>query len=389
MSSALHGARVCILRSGPVVHDKRTLQVARLLSDAGATVTVISASRVDQERVIEPGGFTVREVAPPRSSQHPVWLLRVASNIARNAARPLLRSRKFIRAVRDVQPDIVHCMNVDTLFVGYRSVGARRYIYDSREHFATTGDVGRRTRLWWVMKERFLAPRAAAVLTVTDMIADDLSRRYRIPRPSVLLNGSTSHVTQAEPVHVPLRLIHQGKFFFDRHLEDVVEAVARQQSQAVLLTLQGWGEAEGQLRKLVSSLGAEEIVKFEEPCSPEQVVESASAHDVGIIDIWPESESHRWAGPNKLFDYMGAGLAILATNLDFVRATLETEGCGIVFDPPTADNLAKSIAYLVDNPDEVARMKRNAVAAASKYTWDAQAETLYATYEKALGRDMS
>jgi hypothetical protein len=127
-------------------------------------------------------------------------------------------------------------------------------------------------------------------------------------------------------------------------------------------------------------------VTFVPPVPPEEVVASASGHDVGIINIWPENESHRWTGSNKLFDYMGAGLAELVTNLDFTRRIVETEQIGIVFDPPDVDQIAESLAWLIENPDEVARMKRNAVAAAPRYTWDAQAETLYAVYEQALGR---
>jgi hypothetical protein len=80
--------------------------------------------------------------------------------------------------------------------------------------------------------ERRLVPKAAAVITVTDMIAADLERRYGIRRPAVLVNGCTTHVTEAQPAHTPLRLIHQGKFFFDRHLDDVIRAVARQEGKS-------------------------------------------------------------------------------------------------------------------------------------------------------------
>lgn len=381
----LTGIRVCILRRGPIDHDKRTQQIARLLTEADAEVTVVSATKNDRVRTMEPAGYTVREVAPLPASENPIRILRIASNLFRNRVRTYFRYRSLVRAARETRPDIVHCMNVDMLLVGYRAAGARRFIYDSREHFATTGNPSRRTRFWWVMKERFLTPRAAAVITVTDMIADDLARRYRIEAPTPLINGSTTYVTEAKPPHTPLRLLHQGKFFFDRHLDDVIEAVVRQDGRAVL-TLQGWGEAEEQLRNLVAERDAGEYVRFVPPCLPEQVVEDASAHDVGIINIWPENESHRWACPNKLFDYMAAGLAELVTNLNFTRHVIETEECGIVFDPPTVDNIADAIAHLVASADEVARMKHNAVAAAPKYTWDAQAETLYAVYEKALSR---
>ncbi|MDZ4179521.1 MAG: glycosyltransferase [Coriobacteriia bacterium] len=381
----LAGTRVCILRRGSIAHDKRTQQIARLLVEAGAKVTVVCTARTGREDWMETSGYSVIEVAGIPAFTHPVWLIRVVSNLIRNRLRAHAVRRAIVRTVRAFDPDIVHCMNVDMLYFAYRAAGARRYIYDSREHFATTGVSNRRTRLWWLLSERLLIPKAAAVFTVTDMIADDLERRYRISRPTVLVNGCTTRVIEAQPPHEPLRLIHQGKFFFDRHLDDVIRAVARQGGSATL-TLQGWGEAEASLRQLVADLGIEASVTFVPPCPPEQVVASAADHDVGVINIWPENDSHRWTGSNKLFDYMGAGLAEIVTNLDFTRRVVEAEGIGMVFDPPDADRIAEVIGWLIDNPGEVARMKRNAVAASAHYTWEAQAGTLYDAYERALGR---
>jgi glycosyltransferase involved in cell wall biosynthesis len=276
-------------------------------------------------------------------------------------------------------------MNVDTLLLGFLCVGRGRYIYDSREHWATTGTVPKRVRLWWLLKERLLIPRAAAVATVTDMIADALKEEHKIARPTVLINGSVKAMSEPTEPHEPLRLIHQGKFYRDRHLEDLIEAVLRHRGRAVL-ALQGWGEAEDDIRAFISARGAEDVVRIVPPVPLEEAVVSASAHDVGLIDVWPDSMSHRWAGSNKLFDYMGAGLAMVVTNLDFTRQVVEAAGCGMVVDPPTVDAFADAIGWLVQNPGEVARMKRNAVAAAPRYTWDGQAEVLYGLYRVALGK---
>lgn len=226
-------------------------------------------------------------------------------------------------------------------------------------------------------------PRVGRVVTVTDMIARDLAKRHRIVAPAVLVNGATEVVSTVASVRVPLRLLHQGKLFFDRHLDDIIRAVALQEGGAIL-TIQGWGEAEDSLRRLTESLSAAKWVQFVAPCSPSQVVESASGHDVGIINIWPENDSHCWTGSNKLFDYMGAGLAQVVTNLDFTRGIVEAEGCGIVVDPPTVERFTSVFSHLIDHPEEVERMKRNAVVAAPKYTWDAQAPMLYRAYADAL-----
>lgn len=377
VATDLSGLRVCILRAAPVDHDKRTQQIARLLAAAGATVTIVALG--EHSGACMPEGVRFKAVERIASSSHPVRFVRIASNLCRNKWRASGFFRAAHAAVRETNANFVHCMNVDTLLVGFLVARGASVIYDSREHFATTGTVKRRTRSWWMLKERVLVPRAAAVLTVSEPIAQDLAQRYGIVQPTVLLNGCTAHVRVAAAPHRPLRLIHQGKFFFDRHIEDIIEAVVRQNGKAVL-TLQGWGEAEKLLRERVDQLGAREVVRFEAPCPPGQVVASASAHDVGVINIWPDNASHRWAAPNKLFDYMGAGLAQLVSNLEFVRGVVEREECGVVFDPPTVDSISAAIETLVENPGAVASMKRNAVAAAERYTWDAQAPALWTLY---------
>lgn len=380
----LRGSRVTILRGVPIEHDKRTQQIARLLSNAGVDVQVIAPGTASGTVTVEPYGYRVDTVGWLPASHHRVWALRVISNIIRNQIRRATWSLCVIRRVRRFHPQVVHCMNVDTLLLGYLCVGPGRYIYDSREHWATTGTVPRRVRLWWVLKERLLIPRAAAVATVTDMIADALRDEHKIPQPTVLINGSVNAVSEPLEPHEPLRLVHQGKFYRDRHLEDLIDAVLRHRGKAVL-ALQGWGEAENDIRDFINAREAEDVVTIVSPVPLGEAVISASAHDVGLIDIWPDSMSHRWAGSNKLFDYMAAGLAMVVTNLDFTRQVVEAAGCGIIVDPPTVDGFAEAIGWLVQNPQEVARMKRNAVAAAPRYTWDGQAEVLYGLYRAALG----
>lgn len=382
MTAALNGVRVCILRRGPVGHDKRTRQIAARLSRAGARVTVIAATGSSSEYETS-GGFRVREVGPLRASTASIRPVRIVSNVLRNRVRGATLFFSMIAAIRACRPDVVHCMNIDTLLVGWLGSLGGRFVYDSREHFATAGNVSPSTRRWWLLKERLLLPRAAGILAVTPLIADALEHQYRIPRPTVLVNGCTERVSTAQPAHDPMRFIHQGKFFFDRHLDDVIVAIARQRGRATL-TLQGWGQAEETLRTKVAELDAAQWVSFVDPSPPEDVVSAASQHDVGIINIWPDSLSHRLTGSNKLFDYMGAGLAELVTNLDYTRGIVEREGVGVIFDPPDVDALTAAMARMIEEPRAVAEMKRRAVDAAAKYSWDAQEQVLFDFYRAVL-----
>lgn len=82
--------------------------------------------------------------------------------------------------------------------------------------------------------------------------------------------------------------------------------------------------------------------------------------------------------PNRLFEYMAAGLAILAPSYSpEIVAILESERIGIHADFENPQDIAESLAWLVNRPEEVSAMGRRARAAfLSTYNWDAEAGKL-------------
>lgn len=373
MASAvsLAGVRVCVLRTGPYAHDKRTIQVAAHLADAGAAVTVVcvapSASRYETD-----GGVSVVETWPGDPSTHPWRPVRIALNVL----RMWRQHRALVRLARCARPDVVHCMNVDTLTVG-RAVRSARLVYDAREHFATTGVVRWYVRRWWGLAERRGARGADAVLTVSDPIAEDLAQRYSIARPVVIYNGCTRHVEAATHVHVPLRLIHLGKFFPDRNLEEIIDAMAAFRGRAVL-ALQGWGVMEASLRAKVADRELDDVVTFLPPVEPEAIAESIAEHDVGLFNIRPETQNLAWSAGNKLFEYLAAGLAVaVPEGLTVSRDIVRDADCGVVFED---GRIKDAIRYCVDHPEDVLRLKRNAIIAADRYSWNRQGRKLLEVY---------
>lgn len=372
-AARLAGLRVIIIRQSSIAHDKRVQQIARLLARAGAEVEVLCVARTASTWP-SPDGYLVREVWPGDPSEHPLWFVRVL----RNVLRIYRQHRDVSDLIRRSPADVIHCMNVDALLVGWRGARGRSVIYSSREHFATTGHVRPWVRAWWLVKERVLVPRVAGVITVSQPIAEDLARRYKVRTPAVILNASAGVVTSPSEVHTPLRLLHLGKFFADRGLADLVRAAARTD---VVLTLQGWGECEGALRSLSASLGVEDRVRIVGPCAPEEIPQLASAHDVGVIGLAPNTDSSRWAAPNKLFDYMGAGLALLVPDLPVMASIVNDHQCGLTYPAGNYDAMRDRIEEMASRPGDVARMKDAALQAAPSFTWDGQADRLYELYE--------
>jgi glycosyltransferase involved in cell wall biosynthesis len=85
--------------------------------------------------------------------------------------------------------------------------------------------------------------------------------------------------------------------------------------------------------------------------------------------------------PQKIFEYMGAGLPVIASDFPLWRQIMGGAGCGIFVDPLNPREIARAIEYIVSNPAEAEEMGRRAQAAMiQQYDWNGQAEKLVELY---------
>jgi glycosyltransferase involved in cell wall biosynthesis len=91
--------------------------------------------------------------------------------------------------------------------------------------------------------------------------------------------------------------------------------------------------------------------------------------------------------PQKLFEYMGAGLPVIASNFPLWRQIVEDSGCGIVVDPLDPRAIARAIEYVLAHVEEAEEMGRRGQAAVlDRYNWNLQAEKLVNLYSDLIKR---
>ncbi len=91
------------------------------------------------------------------------------------------------------------------------------------------------------------------------------------------------------------------------------------------------------------------------------------------------------AQPIKLFEYMGAGLPVIASDFRPLRKIIGTEECGLIVDPLDPKAIAEAMRWILDHPAEAETMGRNGRrAVAEKYNWETESEKLVALYRKLL-----
>jgi glycosyltransferase involved in cell wall biosynthesis len=365
---------VCMLLHKSVVHDSRVRREASALAEAGHAVTVLELDR-DAGGTLD--GFARVPAEPPR------WLRRALPFHLYRALFLLV----FVRRIVALRPEVVHAHDAAMLLpgvIGARLTGAK-LVYDSHE--LATG-VPYREGGWArfvAAVERVAVPRADAVVTVSDGIAERLQARYRLAvRPAVVRNlcalppgAPDGSLRAATGVGDAPLVLHQGAAAAGRGCETLVRAVAAlPDAHAVFL---GYGDeavADG-LRAIARTAGATGRVHFVPSVVPERLLARTAEADVGVALLEDTCENHRLALPNKLFEYAAAGVPVVASDLPEMRRTVERLGLGETVDARDPEAVAAALARALAGATE----RR----AAAGVRWEDEKPRLLAVYDVLLG----
>lgn len=382
---------------------RRILQEARTLTNAGWGVRIITRSADEKDHAGTVDGLPVEWVAVTGRDRRFRWLYRLAGMERGSQAAALwsvltgkhtFTMRATGRALA-AKGHIYHAHDLNNLHVAYtasRRLGAK-LVYDAHELFPEMGNRWvRLKRGSWRRLEKKLLPQADLAITVNELIAEEMSKRYNVPPPLVVLNCpdpppgfdvGARYNRIREQLSLPTEskiVLYQGWMSEGRGLENLVRS-ARLLVEGAVVVFMGYGEYEGALREMA---GAEPDGRIHFiPAVPQRdLLAYCASADVGVIPYQAVDLNNYYTSPNKLFDFIQAGLPIVASDLPYLRKVVVGEGVGVVakLDSPRA--YASSINPVLRDAEQVEEMRGNLRRAAPSYTWAAQGRKLAAAYEK-------
>ncbi|EHA13923.1 glycosyltransferase family 4 protein [Halomonas sp. HAL1] len=289
------------------------------------------------------------------------------------------------------RPDIIHAHDVNMLPSAWLAARLAKapLIYDAHEistdregYKAIRGVVG------WIEKK--LMPTAAGTITTTDARAKFFARAYHIERPLVLQNrprlvkveGSNrirEELALKEPWPIAL---YQGGLQPGRGLPRLVEAAAHvPQTYFVFI---GGGRQASELHQLAEKLELTERVYFISTVPLAALPAYTASADIGVQPIENTCLNHFTTDSNKLFEYVIAGLPVVASQLPEISKVVREHDLGLLVPPGDTQALADAIQTLVQNLEMRKQYSFNAGLAAQSLNWETQEQSLLDLYAKIL-----
>ena len=289
-------------------------------------------------------------------------LLRLPSRLLRLPARPPLvyESHGYAPEVAAALPDLV-----------------------STAHAPSAAKLAR-----LAMRESFVWRHADGYVTITNGLASAHTARFGgrarvavVPDGARLVPPGTGHPRTVALVTVA----YAGHLYAWKGVDVLLDAIARVPEVRGLII--GGQEQEpdlARLRTLASRLGIESRVTFTGLLPPSAVAGALVQADILALPNPASAISTHSTSPLKLFEYMAAGKAIVASNLPAIREVLTDEITALLVTPGNPDALAAGILRLAGDSGLRGRLADAALQAVAEYSWDRRAERLEALFTEVL-----
>jgi glycosyltransferase involved in cell wall biosynthesis len=177
-------------------------------------------------------------------------------------------------------------------------------------------------------------------------------------------------------------VLYSGGFDLHRGLETLIKALPLviNRIPEIKLVLVGDGRNMNDLKELASKLKVSKFVSFEGWQPIDLFPSYISASHVDVIPHLKTVHTDNTI-PHKLFHYMIFGKAVLVSDCDPLKRIVDETNTGMVFKSNNEKELASSLQYLYDHPNDVSQMGENGkTAVAEKYNWDSTAQNLIKLY---------
>lgn len=295
----------------------------------------------------------------------------------------------------------IHANDYPTLYPAIK-LGKKlnaKVVYDSHEiyletinQFFSANNVikGYLVKLWIALVkglgfpiEYRLMKQLSVFITTSPSFLNYFKAKYKLPKKSLIVMNCPNK----EPVEKAKEqnhfgvdgtvVLYQGMLNPGRGLNELVLS-AHFLPEGIYIVILGDGPLKNHLKDTVSKKGLEEKVIFIDAVPSSVLSDYTRAADIGVLILEPYNLSKKLASANKIFEYMAAGIPIIATDLPENRRVIEDCDAGILISDHSPESISSAVRYLSENPKKMQEFGSNGrLGHIIKYNFENQEHKLF------------
>lgn len=398
---------IAMVVNNAVAHDARVIKTAMTMARAGADVRVLGVSGSGQrERAVSGSAVFERLPVLPVRSVTPgyVWWAGIrrlgrafpADHWKRSIPVTGYYRRAFLPALRELTPDVVHVHDVHLLGTVAEYVAGASHrpqvVYDAHEYVAGLAVSGARTQRsvdGWAALEREFVQSADRVITVADGLAERLQSLHHLERRPAVVHNAPVAWDEAVGASRSLRdecgigpgvtlAVYSGALSAARGVDTAVEALGLLPDLHLAVVAVPYPHPmAARLREIAAKVGAVDRLHLVPPVPSHEVPSYLSEADLALSPILGDSVSYDMALPNKLFEFLHAGLPMVVSDCRAMAQFVTEHGLGRVFRAGDPSDLADAVRAVLAHPPhpETTALRR-------EFCWQGQEPRLLAVYDE-------
>ncbi len=311
----------------------------------------------------------------------------------------MLQLRALYRKASAIDADCYHCNEMDSWLVGVllKLLRGKRLVFDVHEHYPSTFAESRFPV--WLRPIMMLLVKVWIRVQVcfTDSVVlakGSVGEDYQSARSKVLVQNFTPVQQMRTNGAAATRsgrmwAVHLGLISKVRGWPQMLDALERSETDIGLWIIGTFNDGSGrEFEERVREMGIGHRIRVEGWLPFDRVMERLLVADMGLVLFQPGIRNHVMASPHKIFDYMQAGLPVIAPDFATeVAAVVQDSGCGVLVNPADPGEIARALDRIAGNPAERERMGRaGRLAVEEKYNWEAEGIKLVRLYQEMSGR---
>lgn len=261
--------------------------------------------------------------------------------------------------------------------------------YDTHEYFTGVPELTNSPAKYkvWKKMEDWIFPKLKTIYTVNDSVKNEYEKEYPV-KLKVIRN--VPFTTPIEPAAVPdnwkgkIILMAQGAGLNPgRSCIEMIDAMPYLDDRFHLVFI-GGGTAWEDLKKKRADLNLQERIDMFDKMLPSRLKSYTALAHLGLSMDSFHDKNYLFNLPNKVFDYLQAGVPLFATAIPEVKKIIDDFDCGIAISDPDPVHIAQLITGLIADEDRYNELRKNATLAAKELCWEKEEEKLKAIYRPFL-----